>query len=559
MKKSLLMLLASSVFTLTACGNTADTGTETSNNNGESAYGLDENMRFTEPRTISVALWDRSNERIPNFDESYWADWVAAEILEQHNIVIDWSPVPRWEEGEFQSTQLAAQTAPDIGYTFNNAMVTTMANMGGIHNMYPLLEQYGHLLPNLNTLLGDTFLYWNLDPNTNELWSLTGRRAQDGGTVTFIREDWLNELGLPIPTTTEEFEATLIAFRDNADQLVENPNEMIPYFLTNDVAWDAMGLFDSFIPNDVTEREWFVYGFDDRRFHFEDAMREGARTLNHWFNEDLLWNDFVIAEPTIGHDQIRLGNVGSFHGNWDLPFRAGDAWITGMRENVGDQANFIPINPFTNDAGVARMFMSNPTDRFIFFPITNDEPLASLLYLDFMSSPEVLDRLQFGIEGVHHEVLENGAFAMLEENDDHVWPNEQVIPSLRNFDMTPTINGIHFDQTDPTRAAYTLGLGFPGIDSDAVLAALNTGIDNSQIFRNVITPIRHSEEGMSEPLRDQRDVLLHRVIAATSPEDFDATFDSMYQNYLNLGAAAIIAEREEAWIATFGDVDSMPQ
>ena len=560
-KKNLLLSTAF-VLALVGCGNGNPVDEET---NEESLLmgELDENRRFFEPRTISVGLWDRSNERIPNFEKSYWAEWVQAQMLEEHNVIIEWAPVSRWDELELQSTQLAAQTAADIGFTFNDGMVSTFGQMGGLHNMYPLLQTYGELLPNLNHLVGD-MLYWNLDPTTNELWSLTGRLFQDGRSLTFIREDWLNSLGLPIPTTLEEFEATLIAFRDNADSLPGNQNgQVIPYKLGNDVTWHGSTLFESLVPSNVTEREWFVRSLggnnNERLFHFEDVMREGARVFNRWFNEDLLWDDFVIAEDHVGGDLIVQGSVGAFTGNWDFPFRAAEGFITGMRENVGPEANFIPITPFLNDANEVRMFFPNPTDRFIFFPTTNQEPLASLLYLDFMSRPEVLDFLQFGIEGVHHEVLENGAIATLPETAENPWPNNQVIPSLRNFDLAPTINGIHFSETDPNRAAYTLALGYPGIEPEAIIEARQMGLNHAYWFRNVKTRVIESEEGMILPLIDARDVLLHTVIARTSPQEFDAVFDTMYQNYLTLGAAAIMEEREQAWIETFGEVDRMPE
>ncbi|MCL1988489.1 MAG: hypothetical protein FWG64_11060 [Firmicutes bacterium] len=519
---------------------------------------LDANRRFTEPAHISVALWDRSHERIPNFAESYWAEWVQAQILEDHNIVVEWVPVPRWDEPEFQSTLLTAGMAPDIGYTFNNGMVTTFAGMGGMINLYPLLQEYGDLLPNMYSLLGDN-IYWNFDPTTDELWSITGRLMQDGRVLTFIREDWLNTLGIAPPTNFDQFETALRAFRDNADVLLgDNAANMIPFRLDHDTGWSLQTLIESFIPSNISEREWFVNGFDDRRFHHRDAVFEATRIVNGWFDEGLIWRDFVLHPPgdPMGDDQVRLGNVGSFVVNWDLPFRAADALITEMRTNVGPEANFIPINPFLNDQGNVQMFFPNPTDRFIFFPTTNADPLASLIYLDWISRLDVIEHLAFGIEGVHRLTHDNGAIEVLGETETHSWPDNQFIPSLRNFDIAITINGVNLG--DPYLDAATLALGYPGIEASAIMEARAAGLDNAVWFRQVQTRVIDSQEGMSTPLNSQRDVIFHTVIANTSPADFEVTFNAMFQNYLAMGAQAILDERDQAWVEEFGDVDRMP-
>jgi len=525
-----------------------------------SQHGLDDNLRFVEPRTISVAMWNRSHERIPNFSESYWAEWIEAQMLEEHNIIVEWIQVPRWEDAEYMSALLAGGMAPDISYTFNNPMVDTFAAMGGVMNLSPLLADYRDLLlPNLYDLLTETNVYWNVDPETNNLFSLTGRLITDGRINTFVREDWLDTLNIAPPTTLEQFEDMLVAFRDNADTLLgaADANRMIPFLLGHDVSWTGDPILTSFIPHNITEREWFVYGFDDRRFT-QPGIKEGVRVLNRWFDMDLLWNDFFLhpAGDPITDDQKKLGFVGAFSHNWDYPFRASESIIVDMRDNVGEHANFMVVTPFQNDAGVVRKQMPNPTDRFIFFPTTNTEPIASLIYLDWISRADVREFLQFGHEGVHRRTHPNGAIEVLGETETHSWPDHQFIPSLRNFDILITVNGI--DLGDDYITAATLALGYPGIAPEQVMAARAAGMDNAWVARRVVHPPIIAEEGLATPLQDQRDVILHQVIAATSPADFDATWDTMMASYMNMGAQAIINERNQFWLNTFGDVDSMP-
>jgi len=579
MKKKLILLMSCFIaFTLVlaACGDTEDNNAGNNNDlpstteavvdgggNDEPAspyaeFGLDENMRFIDQRTIRVALWERPNERMPVMADSYWAVWVQQQMLERHNIIIEWETIPRWgPEYSHQAMLLGAGEAPDVGYTLNLGMLSTFAQMGGLTDIYPLLERYGNLLPHLFGLVGEELLYWNLDPNSNELFTLTGRLFQDGSQLMFIREDWLAALDLPIPANLEEFEYTLRAFRDRADELPGDMNRVIPYLLGRDTSWHAGILYHALVPSDISDRDWFVYSMpgnaNQRLFNHRDVIFEGTQIWNQWYHEGLLWDDFVISEDYVGGDLIASGVVGAFTGNWDFPFRPSEGFITSIRENIGPDANFIPILPFVNDAGNQQIFMPNPTDRFIYFPISNNEHLASLLYLDFMSRPDVLDFLQFGFEGVHHEVLDNGAISMLSESDDNPWPDNQIFTVIRNFDLALMVNGIHFWETDPSRAEQSVALGYPGITADAIIEARNLGLNNGRWFAPVPHPPIAAEEGAVQGLMAERDEILHILIAGTSPEDFEARFNQLYDAYLRMGAQDIIDERARVWEDLFGN------
>ncbi len=54
-----------------------------------------------------------------------------------------------------------------------------------------------------------------------------------------IRKDWLDELGLPIPETTEEFEQTLIAFRDR-DPNKNGKQDEVPLFVAEGYQYDYL-------------------------------------------------------------------------------------------------------------------------------------------------------------------------------------------------------------------------------------------------------------------------------------------------------------------------------
>ena len=525
-------------------------------------HGLDENLRFLEPQPLSIAMWCRSPERMPDITESYWAEWVQRTVLADHNIDASFVAIPRWDEGPFLTTLLGAGDAPDVSFSFNFGIIETFAGMGAVLDLSPLLATYNDWLPNLYGLLTPDNVYWNLNRQTGELWALAGRLIADGRILTFVREDWLNTLNMDSPTNLAEFEAMLEAFRDNAELLLgEDAHRMVPYIVGADVAWSAGLMIDSFLPNQMTERDWFVYGFCGRRMMHHDASRETYRIWNRWFNENLLFQEFAYGEAGLVEDLKRLGFAGAFTGNWDLPFRAVDRIITDMQANVGPEANFIPVVTFPNEAGINVKYMPAPTDRSIFFPHTNQNPVASLLYVDWISRASVREFLAFGIEGIHRETLPNGAIMSLaegdidEDPDAHRFPDNMLFGGLRNFDIAITVNGI--DLGDPETTLLTLSLAYPGIEPEAILYAREMGLSRARVWRRIQTRTIEAQEGMTVPLDEFRDTVLHNAITA-APGEFDRVWDTMYAQYLAMGGQAIIDERRQAWYEFFGDNENMP-
>lgn len=500
-----------------------------------------EGRRFKTTRSITVEIYDRGNPGGSPPEDNFYTNFIKEGVLRDHNIEVTFVPVPRWTEVEVLNNLLAAGDAPDISVTYSYPTIQTYANMGGVLDMAPYLEEYKDLLPNLWGLLGEQNIYWNRDPNTGTIWAIEALLYQNKRINTFVREDWLNKLGLSEPTTLEEFEDMLRAFRDNAELLLgDDAARMVPYSTSFDVGWRNDHLLTSFVPEDLSDRDVYVYGFDDRRFLFPN-YKEGVRKLNQWYNEGLIWRDFALypAGDRTEDNMMKAGYVGAFMHNWDYPYRDGQEGIhANLQKLVGEDAAFIAVEPFPNDAGIYRKFLSAPVDRKVFFPITNDEPLASLLYLDWISNLENRRFLQIGEEGVTHEVLADGTIRTLDATGD------KVMNSPQNIDYTITINGL--DLGDDELTARSVALNYAGVDARFIERAYTITSNEARYGQNIQVGEIRSEAGMGTVLSEKRDNLLNRAIVAR-PDDFDRVWDAGYQDYLRSGGQAIINERAEKY------------
>ena len=516
-----------------------------------SAFAADEGFvdgKFTETRHITVEVFQRPNDGNSDPTNNPYANYIKEQMLEKYNVEVEFVPVGRWTEVDDLNNLLATGKAPDISYTYSAPTINTYAAMEvngqpGVIDLAPYLDEYKALLPNLAQRLGgEEYLYYDKDPVKGTVWMLQGALAENARINTFIRKDWLDKLNLPLPTTEEEFYNALVAFRDNAETLLgADAAEMIPYTTSTDVGWRNDLLSISKVAEDISDEALFVYGYDDRHILYP-GYKEGIRVLNKWYNEGLIWKDFAQYNDSTEEDnKMKSGFVGAFMHNWDYPFRGeADSIESNLARNVGEGAAFVSVDCFKNDAGITRKFLAPLVggDRKIFYPSTNKEPLASLLYLDFISAEDTIYFLQTGKEGETFSKDENGVVTLINAT------GEWIRNSPNNIDYTMTNNGLILGDVS-TYASY------PGTDPAIVEAALKDAKENSRIAKHFNVGSIESEQDVGSSLNEKRNAFLTQAIVAPV-EEFDKVFDEGMDDYMISGGQDIIDERIEKLQSVYG-------
>ena len=560
MKKKILsvLLACTMVASLAACGGSGKIDSESASINESKVEeakqaGADfENGKFKETKKIVVEIYDRGNDGGSDPENNLYTDYIKKGMLEDHNVEVTFKKVPRWTEVDEINNLLAAGTAPDVCVTYSYPTIQTYANMGGVIDLAPYVETYKNDLPNLWNWLGDTNINWDKDPKTGTLWCVEAKLAVSNRVITFVRQDWLDKLGLKAPTTKAEFESMLVAFKDNASTLLgADASKMVPYSVSYDVGWRAATLIESFLDPNMSDKEYYINGFDDRKLT-ENGTKEGVRLLNKWYNMGLMWNDFAQygSGDSTEDDMMKAGFVGAFTHNWDYPYRNGDDSINAnLQRNVGPNAKFVAIDPFEDKNGTHTKFVSGPIDRKVFFPATNNEPLASLLYLDWISDPEHIQYLQIGDEGVTHETQSDGAIKVIAAS------GNAIMNSGMNIDYTITVNGLKLMTEELTNKSRALN--YPGIPAADVVNSHNIANTDLRVGKNVNVGAIEAEEGIGDTLSSKRDIAYDKAVVA-SVADFDKVWDEYMADYLSAGGQAIMDERTAKWAEYFGDADMLP-
>ena len=564
MKKKLISLLLATTMciSLVACGNTTNTAGEATTTDAVAVAPETEaavaselvDGKFPDTRKITVEIYDRGNDGGSDPTNNMYTEYIKKGMLDKYNVEVEFVAVPRWTEVEEINNLLAAGTAPDICLTYDYATIQTYAGMDAVLDLSSYVDDYKDVLPNLWDFLGETNIYWDKDPSTGAIYAIEGKRAVTNRSVAFVRKDWLKKLNMKTPTTREEFHDMLVAFKDNADTLLgADASKMVPFSMGTDVGWRAAGLIESFMDPDITDKELYFNGFDERNLT-QNGAKEATRVLNEWYNEGLIWNDFALHPDgdTTEDDMMKAGYVGAIFHNWDYVYRNGDEGIqANLQRTFGDDAGYVAVESFEDSkGGYTKYSYSTAGDRKIFFPSTNDEPLASMLYLEYITTPEVIQYLQLGDEGVTHKVLDDGAYEIISVTGD------AIMNSSNNIDMTITCNGLHL--LDPDVTIKSIAHSYAGVDPQLIITSSDICNHESKAIPNVRVPYITSQEGVGPALIEKRNIVFDTAVSAPKDE-FDAVWDAGIKDYLSSGGQAVIDERTEKWEATFGDADMLPE
>lgn len=149
-------------------------------------------------------------------------------LQEKTNVEIEWTAIQSDQWGDKITLAMAnLDTLTDFVFTagFGDNDLLRYADQGVI---IPLEEYIDAYMPNLKTVFDKYPEYRSMSTAPDgHIWALPWieqlgsekTAIQTVGDMSFINKKWLDFLGLEVPQTVDEFEQTLIAFRDHASEL----------------------------------------------------------------------------------------------------------------------------------------------------------------------------------------------------------------------------------------------------------------------------------------------------------------------------------------------------
>jgi putative aldouronate transport system substrate-binding protein len=484
--------------------------------------------------SITVEVFDRGSDGgKTNPANNAWTDWIKKKVLEDEGIHVTFVQVPRNEETQSLNTMMAANSAPDICYTYNTDLITLYGELGGLVDLAPYVDT---MLNDYNTFLGmdpavegERLINHMKDRQTGTLFMIPGRYMYTASQNLFIRKDWLDKLGLPIPATKEEFYNALVAFKEQ-DPGGIGKDRVIPFTMTVDVRWTAGIIVDSFIDPYLSAKERWINTVIDRNLLLP-GYKEGYRFLNKMYNAGLIDRDFPLYRDDKALENVlKAGMAGSFAHNWDQIYRDNTKILEDLQKNIPG-AELVPIDAMPGSDGITHKRGSSSTSMYWFIPKSAKNPEAAIRYANWLARFENYHFLQIGRAGINHEIV-NGAPKVVAATGK--WTQN----SAGNGDYAFVLNG--YDMGDPDLSLRVLANSYAW-PPEIIMEAYR--ISSTNATPGPFIPVKLVEAmPYHQTLIDKAEVIYTSSVTAPA-QNFDRVWDDGIKDWLASGAQAIIDER----------------
>ncbi|RIX52657.1 extracellular solute-binding protein [Paenibacillus nanensis] len=215
-----------------------------------------------------------------------------------------------------------------------------------------------------------------------------------GGPI--VRKDWLDELGLSVPTTIEEWHAALKAFKEKKG--AQSPLTLRTLFLGERTAGfaGAFGVMGNFYVEDGQVK----YGY------LEPGYRDYLKTMSEWYDEGLIDRDYALLDLETVDKKMTTGISGATIG-WHAYIEKYN--LAASTNGSGARYTAAPY-PTLNEGEIPKFGQLDnayPGTSSAAIKATTKNLEAAVRWLDYAYSEEGVMLNTFGIEGVTY-TMEDG-------------------------------------------------------------------------------------------------------------------------------------------------------
>lgn len=390
-KKMMLLTLAASlsVTSLVACSSkSTDSGSSATPNSTASAAPASAGPK---PELKSLQVWQQ---------EDYNTYPVAKFLEEKTGYKVKYDMMPQ-DKAQDKLNILIASGEPYDAITTNGttdfkALYADYAKKGALTDLGPLIDKYG---PNIKAVIDPKAL--EAAKVDGKLYAIPTKTLPSAGESLYIRQDWLDKVGMKSPTTLDELVAVLKAFKEkdpggNGDKNIPLTIRGEAMFINNIVGAFGISTFWNDVNGKLTPRV------------LDPAYKDYVTFAADLFKQGLLDKEFAANKDATAKEKFTSGKAGMIMIHWaDVP-----AIADALAKNIPTaKANFIPA--LKGKDGKAGLTAPSGFDRITFIPKASKHPEDAIKWMNAKLEKETFKTMAIGEENKHY-TFKDGAYTPIQ-------------------------------------------------------------------------------------------------------------------------------------------------
>jgi putative aldouronate transport system substrate-binding protein len=400
-----LFVCASALTLIAACGRNSGRGAVANSADNVNPPGVFPIVK--EPITIKVGI--RQNSSVEDYETNYYTQMLE----EKGNLKLEFELFPGDVSGTERLLVMVAGGGelPEVlvDFSFSDEVMYSLGQEGVALKLNDYYENWAYYFPTQMEKVSNKSMWQWMHSADGNIYFLPFIQEQVGEYYSlrgWMNQRWLSNLGLSMPTTTDEFRRVLEAFRDR-DPNGNGSRDEIPAAGNN----SARGriddfLINAFIYNDTRDRLIVNNGRVDIIYN-KPEYREALRYISGLVRDGLMLDQLYTMDGgglrTLIESQSPVSTIGFFN--------AGFAGA--LSPNNEMRLEYVPMAPLRGPQGVGwtPYMPMEPLKKYV---ITKDAkyPEAAFRLGDLMCSEEASIWSRFGRPGIDYRLARPGERSM---------------------------------------------------------------------------------------------------------------------------------------------------
>lgn len=395
----LVLVLCLLVSSITGCGKAADTSKKGEDKTTAATVDTSEKVDLVfyvmgdAPKDmqkvqdkINEILLDKINATV-TFNFTTWTDWQT-----KYNMV------------------LMSGEDVDLIYSANWIDYANLSKKNAFLPLDDMLETYA---PDIKKLVSDDV--WNQMKIDGSIYAVPSTGIEYTNSGVQYREDLRKKYNLPVPDSIENMQAYLEGVKAN------EPKQALMTPSVNTAAFDySFGAALALQAKYGWVNQGPMYGLAAEysnpseliNYWASDDFRTDMKLMKDWADKGF-WSKSALSEAPSSDAFVNGQSVMIVEGQNAAKYIGSKATIA--TDHPDWEAAFIP---YAKMNGVA--YLTHPTSNATAIPTNSKNPERALMALNLLYTDQTLNRLiQYGIEGEHYTIDENGFYVPGEKNEDY--------------------------------------------------------------------------------------------------------------------------------------------